>query len=175
MLGLSYLASPLLQERVATTLAITQNSEVALDEASSLRLPIFRTAWRMYVAHPVNGVGVRAFPMAYLDYADADDPHVLKHDGERGATHAHNIVLEVMADTGTIGLLGLLTAFFLAWRYWRVMPPESHLEAFPYALALALVLFPLNTHFAIYGTYVSSLVWFLAGLWGSAARRDSLP
>jgi hypothetical protein len=67
MLGLSYLASPLLQERVATTLAITQNSEVALDEASSLRLPIVRTAWRMYVDHPVNGVGVGAFPMSYLD------------------------------------------------------------------------------------------------------------
>jgi hypothetical protein len=60
----------------------------------------------------------------------------------------------------------------LAWRYWRSMPPESRQEAFPYALALVLVLFPLNTHFAIYGTYVSSLVWFLAGLWGSAVRRE---
>lgn len=175
VLALAYWISPLFQERVTTTLAITQNTEAGLDEASSKRLPIFRNAWRMYRAHPINGVGVRAFPAAYLEFADPDDPHVLRNEHRRGATHAHNIVLEVMADTGTIGLAGLIVAFVLVWRYWRSMPPDSRTESFPYALALVLVLFPLNTHFSIYGTYVSSLVWFLAGLWGAAARRDSLP
>lgn len=173
VIALSYWSSPLFQQRVATTLAITHGSEQAIDEASSLRLPIFRSAWQMFVAHPINGVGVRAFPAAYLEFAEPGDPHVAAAGGEHGATHAHNIVLEVLADTGSIGLLGLLAAVALAWRYWRAMSPESRQEAFPYALALVLVLFPLNTHFAIYGTYVSSLVWFLAGMWGSAARREA--
>ena len=72
-----------------------------------------------------------------------------------------------MADTGTIGLLGLAAGIVLAWRRWRTMNPGSRQEAFPYVLALALVLFPLNTHFAIYGTYTSSLIWFLVGMWAS--------
>ena len=38
-------------------------------------------------------------------------------------------------------------------------------------LALALILFPVNTHFAIYGTYTSSLVWVLIGLWAAAWKR----
>jgi len=168
VIAASYAASPLFQQRVATSLSLAHGTAGALDEASSLRVPIFRTAWRMYRAHPVNGVGVRAFPIAYLEFADPDDVHVRNAGGKQGATHAHNVVLEVMADTGTIGLLGLAAGFILAWWRWRAMSPGTRQEAFPYALALVLVLFPLNTHFAIYGTYVSSLVWVLAGLWASA-------
>lgn len=171
VIAISYMSSPMFQDRVSTTLAITGGSEQALDEASSLRVPIFRNSLRMYSAHPVNGVGVRAFPEAYLSFADPDDVHVRNFNGKSGASHAHNLVLEVMADTGTIGLIGLLCAVVLAWRRWRSFKPDQKLEAFPYALALVLVLFPLNSHFAIYGTYISSLVWFLAGLWASAYQE----
>lgn len=173
VMAMSYAASPLFQQRVATTLAITAGTEAALNEASSLRVPIFRTSLRMFEHHPVNGVGVRAFSVAYLEYAEADDPHVAAFEGLRGATHAHNIVLEVMADTGSIGLLGLLAGALLAWRMWRRMSPDQRQEALPFALALVLVLFPLNTHFAIYGTYTASLIWFLVGLWMSAAEPGS--
>jgi O-antigen ligase len=168
---LTYLVSPTVQDRVSRTLVMAQGIESAVDYASSWRLPIFKTSLEMYRAHPVNGVGVRAFPVAYPHYAPADDYHVLRHEDGTGATHAHNIVLEVMADTGTIGLLGLIAGFVLAWRAWRQMTPPNRQEAFPYVVALVLILFPLNSHFAVYGTYVSSLVWVLLGLWGASWRR----
>lgn len=171
VIAISYAASPLFQERVASTLEIAKGTEQSLDRASSLRLPIFKTSWKMFQAHPVNGVGVRAFPVAYLDYAEADDPHVRGFDGQQGATHAHNIVLEVMADTGSLGLIGMFVGLALAWRRWRAMNADQRQEAFPYVLCLALVLFPLNTHFAIYGTYTSSLIWFLAGMWASTWEK----
>jgi hypothetical protein len=38
-----------------------------------------------------------------------------------------------------------------------------------------LILFPLNSHFAIYGTYTSSLIWFLVGLWSASLRHSRLP
>ena len=167
----SYLLSPTVQDRVERTLAMARGVESAVDYASSWRLPIFRASLEMYAAHPVNGVGVRAFPVAYPNYAPPDDFHVVRHEDGTGATHAHNIVLEVMADTGTIGLAGLLIGFAWAWRAWRGMSPPNRQEAFPYVVALVLVLFPLNSHFAIYGTYTSSLVWVLAGLWASAWKR----
>lgn len=171
VIAVTYAASPLFQQRVETTLALTQGTTEALDEASSLRVPIFRNAIAMYQAHPINGVGVRAFPAAYLEFADEDDVHIanfIRITGEpRGARHAHNVVLELMADMGTIGLLGGLAGFILGVRLWRTMSPDQRQEAFPFVLALVLVLFPVNTHFAMYGKFISSLIWVLVGLWAS--------
>ncbi len=161
----SYLVSPLFQARVEQSLAITQGSHAALDAASTYRMPIFKTSLVMYRAHPVNGVGVRAFPKAYMEYAAPDDIHIKRSGGKSGATHAHNLVLEVMADTGSIGVLGMLAGLILAIRFWRSLSPARRYEAFPFALSLVLVLFPLNSYFALYGTYLSSLIWVLFGLW----------
>ena len=171
IVGVSYLSSPLFQERLNVTRAFTLGSEAALDKSSMERIPIFKTALKMYREHPVNGVGVRAFPVAYLKYAEPDDVHVRKSGVKTGATHAHNVVLEVLSDTGTIGLAGLLLAVVFWWRHRTKTTPSERLDAFPFALAVFLVLFPFNSHFAIYGTYTSSLVWFLMGLWASALRK----
>jgi O-antigen ligase len=170
VIGASYFASPLFQERLNVTRAFTLGSQAALDESSVERIPIFKTAVTMYTAHPVNGVGVRAFPVAYMIYAEADDVHIRKSRGKSGATHAHNVVLEVMSDTGTIGLAGLLLALLVVWRQWRFTTPARRQDAFPFALAVFLILFPFNSHFAIYGTYTSSLIWFLVGLWAATVR-----
>jgi len=167
----SYLVSPLFQARLEQSLIVTEGSREAISTASNLRMPIFRTSLVMFEAHPVNGVGVRAFPKAYLEYAAPDDIHILNSGGKSGATHAHNLVLEVMADTGSIGLLGMLAGFWLVFRFWRSMTPTRRNEVFPFALALALVLFPINSHFALYGTYMSSLIWMLFGLWAACIEN----
>ena len=161
----SYLISPLFQARLEQSLALTQGSQAAVNAASTYRLPIFKTSLTMYKAHPINGVGVRAFPKAYMEYAADDDIHIQRSGGKSGGIHAHNLVLEVMSDTGSIGLLGLFAGFVLILRFWQSTPPTRRIEAFPFALALAMMLFPLNSHFALYGTYMSSLIWFLFGLW----------
>jgi len=171
IVGVSYFFSPLFQERLNITRAFTSGSDATLDKSSMERIPIFKTALKMYREHPVNGVGVRAFPVAYLKYAEPDDVHVRKSGGKSGATHAHNVVLEVMSDTGTIGLIGLLLAVMFLWRHRAKTTPSERRDAFPFALAVFLVLFPFNSHFAIYGTYTSSLIWFLLGLWAAALRK----
>lgn len=175
VLSVSYLSSPLFQERIDTARELTSSADLSLDRSSYERIAIFTTAWDMYQHHPINGVGVRAFPDAYMIYAAEDDIHIKKSGGKSGATHAHNIVLEVAADTGTIGLLGLLAAVvFLLRSGWRVSPAERR-DAFPFALSALLIVFPLNSHFAIYGTYTSSLLWFLIGLWAACYRLRASP
>jgi O-antigen ligase len=167
----AYLVSPLFQARLEQSLTITQGTKAAVSAASNLRMPIFNTSLVMFKAHPVNGVGVRAFPKAYMEYAAEDDVHIQNTGGKSGATHAHNLILEVMADTGSIGLLGMLIGFVFVLRFWRRMTPARRNEAFPFALALVLVLFPLNSHFALYGTYMSSLTWILFGLWAASIEN----
>jgi hypothetical protein len=77
-----------------------------------------------------------------------------------------------MADTGSIGLLGMIVGFVLVLRFWLGMTLDRRNEAFPFALALALVLFPINSHFALYGTYMSSLTWMLFGLWAACIESN---
>ena len=163
----SYTISPLFQERIQQSMMITKGTEAAVIEASNRRVPIFKASLAMFEAHPVNGVGVRAFPKAYMTFAEEDDIHIRLSGGKSGATHAHNLILEVMSDTGTIGLIGMLVGFFLVFRFWQGMTPARRIEAFPFALSLVLILFPLNSHFALFGTYTSSLIWVIFGLWAS--------
>ena len=170
VLSIAYLSSPLFQQRLDVTRAFTTGTERSLDASSMERIPIFKTALKMYAEHPVNGVGVRAFPAAYMVYADPGDVHIKKSGGKSGATHAHNVVLEIMSDTGTIGLAGLLAALIFLFRHRQRTSPSERSDAFPFALAVFLILLPLNSHFAVYGTYTSSLVWFLVGLWAACLR-----
>jgi O-antigen ligase len=170
VLAVSYFSSPLFQQRIDVTRSFATGSEITLDESSMERLPIFETALKMFREHPINGVGVRAFPKAYLVYAEPDDIHLRKSGGKSGATHAHNVILEVMSDTGTIGLVGMLAALGFLWIHYTRITPGERRDAVPFALSVFLILFPLNSHFAIYGTYTSSLVWFLVGLWGASLR-----
>ena len=77
-----------------------------VDVALSGRLDIWHASLRMAAAHPINGVGVRGFRYAYPQYAPANDHFVVGEScgvGE-GACHAHQIVLEVLTETGAIGL-----------------------------------------------------------------------
>lgn len=169
MLAITVAASPLMKERLQISSLAVVGTQGALDKASSYRIPIFRNALAMYADHPVNGVGARAFGAAYLHYADPDDPHRLDDEDETRAHQAHNILLEFMADTGTIGLLGLLLAAGLGWRYWRSLGPSQRQAAFPYAVALLAILFPFNSHFAFFGVYTLSVTWVLVGLMTAAA------
>ncbi len=175
VIAISYFTSPLFQQRLDVTHAFTTGAGVSDDTSSMERVPIFKAALKMYREHPVNGVGVRAFPNAYMVYAEPGDVHIEKSGGKSGALHAHNLVLEVMSDTGTIGLLGLLAAIGFLWVHHRRITPVERQDAFPFALAVLLIMFPLNSHFAIYGTYTSSLIWFLVGLWGASLRNDRVP
>jgi O-antigen ligase len=172
VLAISYYSSPLFQKRIDITHSFITGSEISIDASSMERIPIFKTALTMYREHPLNGVGIRAFSKAYMVYAQPDDIMISKSGGVSGAFHAHNILLEVMADTGTIGLLGLLAAIAFVVYHRRKTSPAERLDAFPFTLALVLILFPFNSHFAIYGVYTSSLIWFLVGLWGASLRIE---
>ncbi|KAA9131516.1 O-antigen ligase family protein [Marinihelvus fidelis] len=160
----AWFASPIFQARIADSLLAAEQTDTAIAVATSNRAPIFRHALEMYRDHPVNGVGVRGYPVAYFDYAEADDPNINPEGENIGARHPHNFVLEYMADAGTIGLLGLLGLYVLGVVFWRALPAGQRREALPFALALFLIYFPLNSHFAAFGTYISTLTWFVAGL-----------
>ncbi len=160
------------QQRIERTLTALQHDGSSIDYALSGRVEIWRHALEMYADHPINGVGVDQFQSKYLEYAPATDQFV--EYGRPGAFHAHQIVLEVLSETGAIGLLLWLMATALAIRAWRFASVQARERALPSAMALAITVFPLNTHLAFYSTFWGGLTLLLSALYvGHLAAADS--
>ena len=167
-------ASPAFDARIERTLRALQGTEAAVDYASSGRsMHIWPTALRMIEAHPVGGVGVRAFRYAYAHYAGAGDSFATS-DPDEGALHAHQIVLEILSETGAIGLLLWIVGFAVAWRAWRRADAAARSRASAPALALLAMTFPLNTHLAFYSAWWGLVFWWLLALYcASLSAGDS--
>src|SRR5690606_37426065 len=93
--------------------------------------------------------------------------------GSGPALHAHQIVLEILSETGFLGLLCWLAGAALAWRAWRYAGDAAREHARPAMLALVVTVFPFNTHLAFYSTFWGGLTLLLAALYaGSLLGRD---
>lgn len=167
-------ASPAFDARMQRTLLVLEGSSTAIDAASAGRVRIWTTARRMIAAHPVNGVGVRAFRYAYPQYAKPGDAFV-DSAGEEGALHAHQIFLEILSETGSIGLLLWCLGAAAAIRAWLRANAIARARAAAPALALVVMMFPLNTHLAFYSAWWGLLLWWLIALFCAAlyAVEDS--
>ncbi len=162
-----YALSERVAARVDRTAALLAGDADSLDHALAFRLPIWRTALAMAADHPVNGVGVRGFRHAYPAYAAPGDRYVAP-DSDVGAYHPHQIVLELAAETGAIGLALWLGAAVLCVRAYRRAARAARHAAFAPGLALAVMTFPLNTHLAFYSSFWGVVLWLLVA-WYVAA------
>lgn len=169
--GLAWQFSPRFQARMQRSMQVLSDTRQGVNAATSGRLDIWGVAWRMYLGHPVNGVGVRGFRYAYPDYAPKNDHFVVSQEAcgrDQGACHAHQLVLEVASETGTLGLLAWLAGAVLALRAWRRRGARARERAFPASVALGVTLFPLNTHLAFYSAWWGLFFWWLLALWCAA-------
>ena len=173
-LAAMYLASPQLQQRVERTALAFAGGQAGVDAALSGRGRIWQGALCMAAAHPVNGVGVRGFRVAWpgCDPAPAQAPAW----GGGEAYHAHQLVLELLSETGILGVLLWLAGAVVVWWSWRQADPAARARARVPLLALAVTVFPFNTHLAFYSTFWGGVALLLAGLYAGAlhglAGRD---
>lgn len=167
----AYQASDPFRDRVASTMRVFDGTREALDEALSARLPIWETSVAMASEHWINGVGARGYRYAYPAYAPDDDPWVRPDDGI-GATYAHHLLLEILTETGVIGLAGFALLLWLMIAAWRRAPPDARGMMFPYALALVAAVFPFNSHYAMYATGWSITLWWLVFGFCAAMTRS---
>ncbi len=155
-----------LHERIARTEAVFSGDAAGLDQALSGRLRIWEAAACMFREHPLNGVGVRGYRDAYA--ACAPQNIGAPAWGQGDALHAHQIVLEILSETGLLGLLLWLIGAALTIRAWRWATPTARTRAGIPAVALAVTVFPLNTHLAFYSSFWGGLTLLLVGLYAGA-------
>ena len=139
----SLLNPQLIKTKLEATQAITANNQSLFERANhalSYRLNLWETGLRMWQAEPLTGIGSNNYKRAYKQYSSrADDPFITN------PTHSHNIYVEWLAETGIVGGLGLVAIMGLCIRWFRQAAAVCQQQAWPYALPLMVIYFPVNT------------------------------
>lgn len=175
-MGVAWQTSSRFDARMQRTLMALQGNETGWNDALAFRLSIWSDAARMIAAHPWTGVGVRGFRYAYPQYASPGDPFVAGKDAREGAYYAHQIVLEILSESGVLGLLLWLAGAALAWRMWWIAPPHARALAWPAGIAVVAAVFPFNTTLAFYSAWWGLLFWWLLALWiGVLGSAEPMP
>jgi O-antigen ligase len=160
------------RERIARTTLVRSADAEGVDSALSGRTRIWGAALCMVRENPINGVGARGFREAFP--ACDPDPGKQAAWGYGPALHAHQVVLEVLSETGAFGLLMWMAGVALAWRAWRYADAVARERARPALLAVAVTLFPLNTHLAFYSTFWGGVALLLVALYAGSLLAQPL-
>jgi O-antigen ligase len=163
------LLNPSLRAQFGTVAGLLSGDAAQFDRASSYRLTLWRTGVAMFEDNWLNGVGPRGYRQAYRDYAAADDFWLARQGS--GQTHTHLLVLEVAAETGIIGLLGLAAFYGVLIGHIRRLRKDPGAV---WLLCAAVAWLPVNAHLAFYGSFWSTLVWMLLSVGCGALARESL-
>lgn len=99
------------KERLQTITVLAPSTQNGVYEESSFRgrASEIQTGLVMFAAHPVLGVGAANYPVNYQEYTQLIGLEVRSEDRE-----AHSLYVEIMAETGILGLTSFLgLAFFI--------------------------------------------------------------
>tara|TARA_B100001250_G_scaffold93160_1_gene77612 strand:- start:297 stop:950 length:654 start_codon:yes stop_codon:yes gene_type:complete len=163
------------KERFKTTLGLFSFDYSLINKATAIRLPIWEVAYSIFKEHPVNGIGPRGFRFIYHEYAKLDDFNIKSKNKlsdlfalNLPPTHPHLLILEILAETGIIGLVGFLLLFYFLIKQRKIIKNISY--EFVFLIPVLVSLFPFNAHMAFYGSVWSSMIWLLMALYFAAIK-----
>ncbi len=107
-------------------------------------------SWQAFKDNWFAGVGMRGFGTFALTYGDAAIPGLVK------TWHSHFTLLEVMSETGMVGLAGYLLLLRWLWGFIQ----DERLSVAVAGLAALLAVFPFGTAVAMY-SYIGGNLIFL--------------
>lgn len=128
------------------------NSQQSVTE----RFLMWRSATNMIIEHPLTGVGLGNYDEEY------QQKYILPEAKEREQTHAHNIYLQLWAESGIFGLI-FFCALFGYILFWSWQKRENFFGRIIFFSTLALMLYGL-TDYTISGYRAMRIYWFLFGV-----------
>lgn len=159
------------KEKVEATAGLFSGNYDEANAATSIRLPIWTVAIKMIKDHLINGVGPRGFRYAYPPYAEKGDIF-LKMNPHMGPNHPHQIFLEVMVETGIIGIIGYFLFFGLLIRFtWQAIRAHNHYAA-PIGIAVISAVMPINAGIAFYASVLSAMSWWMLAVFFAVLAID---
>ncbi|MEK6715238.1 MAG: O-antigen ligase family protein [Candidatus Omnitrophota bacterium] len=141
----------------------------ASDGGAIDRKYLWAAAWRMFMHFPVFGVGLGTFMQNYQKFWLRPTTEI---------SYAHNCYLQILAETGIIGLAAFLSFLFIWFRntLTALFKPSKSFYYFSFVgLSTGLIAYLLNsfvdTNF--YSLPIATLFWFILGLQQAGARLIS--
>ena len=122
---------------------------------------LWELSWQAFVDHWLTGVGMRGFGT----YALAIDASTIP--GLAETWHSHLTILEVISETGLVGLIGY--GLLLRWLWGYVQDDRMHVAVA--GLTALLAIFPLGTAVGMY-SYIGGNLIFLTFTLLIALDRD---
>ncbi|MCH8080222.1 MAG: O-antigen ligase family protein [Proteobacteria bacterium] len=155
-LSLSY---PPLKRKLTVTSGLFSGNYETINKATANRLPIWETGLIIIKSHWLNGIGARGFRHAYADYADANNYFL--SNGRSGQTHPHLTILEIVVETGIIGLSGYILFWIIFAKYASCLLRSKYASGVAWLITVMLAILPYNVHLAFYGSYWASAIWWV--------------
>ncbi len=157
-----------------------QTGGVAQDEPVLARLVLIEQTWEMFKDHPLTGVGFGHFVDSQLELLR--DPASLSALSS-GVLAQHNLFLNMLAETGVVGLVVTVAAFVLIFtaskRLYDRLPPESGAllsRDFVVLFWVALLHYITAAMFRdmLWDPFTNGLFWSFAALVAGYSRLESL-
>lgn len=116
--------------------------------------------------NPIFGVGLKNYNTVCPDHVAPENTAGCRFH------HPHHLIIQLVAETGIIGLVGFFTLFALA-----LQPAVAYLLQYDErpllsgsTMALLILLFPLMTFGSFFTNWRAALIWFLIGVTASLSR-----
>ena len=136
--------------------------------SSTARIYLIVASLDMFFDHPVLGIGWRAFPYVFSQYAPPGYPH-WSHVNE-----AHTVVTTVLGELGIVGFAVFLwlmgRTFFLSLKGFRQMQ-DPYFRAVAMGLIATFVGFQVNQSFN--GDLPNNMFWFCIGMTFAVLQLDA--
>ena len=153
-----YLASRQTNTHLAQITNIMGADLNTVDRIISGRIPLWETAGRIYLDHWVNGIGPRGFRHIYNEYKPIEGKY--NQEYHYGSTHPHFVLLEIAAETGSIGLVCIFVAIYFLFTRLKLLSTAGKLNTFPWMYGAAIAIIP-NAGKAFYSFFWMSLVLWM--------------
>ena len=169
--ALAYSSSTPFNNQIQHTLGLVSGERETVDRSSNHRLSLWSVGLKVFEDNPLLGVGPRGYRYNYENYA-ASDNFWIQHFGS-GQTHPHLMGLEIMIETGVVGLLCYVLVLLLLLKSIKEWSPSGRINCWLIGAFIAWL--PTNTHLAFYGSYWASFVWLLIGVgFGYRLRSEKM-
>jgi O-antigen ligase len=127
---------------------------------------LYNSAYRLWLKKPFTGYGLKNYRVnCDLELTDInlENPHQLC------STHPHNLYLELLSETGLIGLLLFLSFFFVFLKkvFEKIkfkLRDENILIIISCSISIFLILWPIKTSGSFYTSWNGFFLWMLLGI-----------
>jgi O-antigen ligase len=135
-------------------------SRLDMDSSSKVeRIYIWQASWKIFLNHPISGVGIGTFPLVYPNYK-------FPQARESIVSFAHNLPLNLLVETGLLGFSAFFLFLFDIYRRGIILFKRIENKMIILALISSLTAYMVHQLFdgTIWSLHIGLGFWFMGAL-----------